>query len=121
MKMTPGNHLSASINPDKRRTRRHAPKGSTTAHATRNTLGLGPNIAARVLDLSEGGIRLLLREDLPRGQEFELTLESAAANHPVKVLGRVVWSVATADGQFCVGACFQKPLSYASLQALSRQ
>src|SRR5436853_7296772 len=102
MKMTLGNHLSASISRDKRRNRRQAPKGSTTAYATRNALGLGPNISVCVLDLSEAGIRLLLKEHLPQGREFEVTLESAAANHPVKVLARVVWSIATADGRFCV-------------------
>jgi len=81
---------------------------------------LGSNVAVSLLDLSETGVRLLLKENLRIGQEFELTLESAASR-PVRAVAQVVWSIATAEGQFCVGARFQKALSYAALQALSRQ
>src|SRR5689334_19318459 len=87
-----------------RRVRRHAPKGSTRLHACRNALGLGPNIAAALLDVSEAGVRLLLREGLTVGHEFEVRLEGAA--HSVKRIARVIWCVATADGLFCVGASF---------------
>ena len=104
---------------NKRASRRHCPKGSTKAQATRNALGLGRNIAVRVLDISETGVRLLVKEELPVKREFEVTLESAASR-PVKVVAEVIWSVATADGHFCVGARFQKPLSYAALQGLAR-
>jgi len=103
---------------NQRASRRQPPKRSTKVVATRNALGLGPNIAFRVLDLSETGIRLLLKEELRIGREFEITLESAASR-PVRTVAQVVWCVATADGQFCVGARFQKPISYASLQGLS--
>ncbi len=105
---------------EKRASRRHSPKGTTRAKVTRSALGLGPNIALDVLDLSETGVRLLLKEDLKRGQEFEVVLESAACR-PVKTVAEVIWSLATADGKFCVGARFVKLLSYRDLQALSRQ
>lgn len=102
-----------------RRHRRQPPKQSTKVRAFRNALGLGPNIASEVLDLSESGVRLLLTENLRAGTEFEVSLESAA-HKPVRVLAQIVWSVATAQGLFVVGASFQKALPYATLQALSR-
>ena len=105
--------------PNHRASRRYPPKRSTRVRATRNSLGLGPNIALAVLDLSETGIRLLLGENLRRGQEFEVVLESAGSR-PVKVVAGVVWSVGTAEGQFCVGARFQKLIGYADVQALTR-
>jgi hypothetical protein len=119
--MTQTTPLPRPIRPNQRRSRRQPPKGSTKARVTRNALGLGPNIAVTVLDLSETGVRLLLKEELADGQEFEVTLEGAAVGRPVKAVAQVVWCVATADGQFCIGASFPKPITYASLQALSRQ
>src|SRR3954452_15779498 len=92
---------------NQRASRRQPPKGSTKVRATRNALGLGSNVAVSLLDLSETGVRLLLKENLRIGQEFELTLESAASR-PVRAVAQVIWSIATAEGQFCVGACFQK-------------
>lgn len=103
---------------NKRLSRRQAPKGSTKAVAYPNWLGLGANIALAVLDVSETGIRLLVRE-LPRNGEFEINLESIA-HRPVKTLAQVVWSCPTADGNFVLGARFDKSLPYAALQALAR-
>jgi hypothetical protein len=115
----------AQVNPtpirrNQRACRRQLPKGSTKAQATRNSLGLGPNIAVNVLDISERGVRLLLKEKLAPGHEFEVVLESAASR-PVKVVAEVIWMVEAADGRFCVGARFVKPISYAEMRALSRQ
>jgi hypothetical protein len=111
---------SSSPRSNRRSSRRQPPKNSTRVRATRNALGLGPNIAVGILDLSETGVRLMLKEDLRCGQEFEVTLQSVG-NRQVKVVAQVIWSVATADGCFCVGARFQKPIRYGDLHELSRE
>jgi hypothetical protein len=116
---TPEFTTAAGTPRNQRASRRRSPKSSTRARATRNPLGLGPNIAVSVLDISEGGVRLLLKEDLRPGQEFEVNLESDA-RRSVKMVARVIWSVATNDGRYCVGSCFLKPLGYADLQGLAR-
>lgn len=103
---------------NQRRCRRQAPRGSTRVCAYRNPLGLGPNIALAILDVSEEGIRLLMQE-LPAGKEFEINLEGVARK-AVKVLAEIAWSVPTADGKFVVGARFQKSLPYVELQAISK-
>lgn len=105
--------------PNKRLSRRLGVKRSTRAQAFRNALGLGPNIALTVLDVSESGVRLQLKEELPVGREFELNLESPGGK-PFKVEARVMWVVAAADGTFVVGARFAKLLPYAELTSLSR-
>jgi hypothetical protein len=103
-----------------RRHRRQLPKGSTKARAYRNHLGLGPNIAVAVLDVSESGVRLLLKEDLPIGREFEVELESIA-HKAVKLHAEVIWSLATADGKYCVGSRFTKDIDYGFLISIARQ
>ena len=46
-------------------------------------MGLGANIAVRVLDLSDSGVRLLVRRAVKPGQEVEVTLESIGLVKPV--------------------------------------
>src|SRR5438128_2163012 len=55
--------------PNRRHSRRQPPKGSVRAFCRKGTLGLGPNIAVRLLDLSEGGAQLVVSEELQPGQE----------------------------------------------------
>src|SRR5438445_3513930 len=85
-----------------RRSRRAAPKGSTKARAYKGPMGLGPNLAVAILDVSETGIRLVLKNDLPKGQEIECNLDNVSAR-PIKVIADVLWSLPMADGNFCVG------------------
>lgn len=103
---------------NRRRARRQGPAGTTRVRAYANALGLGPNVALAVLDLSETGARLLLKQEVPAGREIEVRLEGNSRS--VKALARVVWSVPAADGSFCAGAEFAKPLAYAELSALAR-
>jgi hypothetical protein len=116
---SPSNQASIPPRKNQRRARRQAPRNSTKARVTRTTMGLGANIAVSVLDVSETGIRLVLKENLPTGHEFEVTLESQSSR-PVKVAARVIWSLALGDGNFCVGATFNKSLSYTDLSSLAR-
>jgi hypothetical protein len=104
---------------NKRRSRRQQPKISTKARAYGNPYGLGPNIASGILDLSETGVRLLLKKELPIGKVFEVVLE-AVGGKMVKVVAQVVWTVPAADGTFVVGAHFQKNVNYLDLVTLTR-
>ena len=111
--------LSNPSRPNLRRARRQIAKGSTKARAFRNWLGLGPNIGVRVLDISETGVRLVVSEEMALGREFELELEGPGSR-PLKMLANVVWCIKTENGGYCIGACFQKVLPYATLGALTR-
>jgi hypothetical protein len=105
--------------PNKRRSRRQAPKKSTRVACYKGSLGLGQNLALTVLDVSETGIRLLINTELTPGQEVLVNLEGASPR-PVKLPGRLIWSVPAGEGRFCVGVQFEKSLPYADLQALAR-
>lgn len=102
-----------------RSSHRQKPKGSTRAAAFHSWHGLGKNLAVSVLDVSETGVRLLLRKDLPIGHEFEIKLDGAASKS-VKTVAQVIWSVPAADGNFVIGARFHTPISYAELHLLAK-
>jgi hypothetical protein len=105
--------------PNKRHVRRLPPEGGTKAYLSGNPLGLGANLAVSVLDLSESGVRLVVKTQLRRGQGLEVHLEHLTSR-PVKAHAEVVWCLPGAEGRFVVGARFDRPLPYADLLALAR-
>lgn len=104
---------------NQRRSRRQAPKSCTRIIAYSNAFGFGKNVALQILDVSETGIRLLVKRDLPVGLEFEIKLESAGTNS-VKTTATIVWSIQATDGQWVVGASFAKPINYRDLHSLAK-
>jgi hypothetical protein len=97
----------------------HAQRG-VRAVCRRGNLDLGKNIALSVLDVSEDGIRLVVREPLKEKEEVFLTLSTIAHVRPLKRLGDVAWVVASADGTYCIGVRLAKRLSYAELSRMVR-
>lgn len=106
---------------NRRSSRRRTAKLSTKVTCFKGSLGLGHNLAVKVLDLSETGIRIVLKSALPTGQEIEVSLQGPYHCRPFKVLARVMWCVEAADGTFCVGAHFQKGLCYSGLLDMTSQ
>jgi hypothetical protein len=105
---------------NRRLNRRLSAQRRIKAECRRGSMDLGKNIAVAVLDVSEDGIRLVVREPLKDKEEVLLTLTTTADLRSLKRLGSVAWAVATADGTFCVGVRLHKRLSYADLSRLVR-
>jgi hypothetical protein len=80
---------------------------------------LGPDLAVRLLDLSETGARLLVKEALEKGQEVEVTFSAPGFPRPWKVLAYLVRCEPAADGSYRAAARFQKPLPYRDLHRLT--
>ena len=99
---------------------RRSPKGATRVSCRRGCLGLGPNIAVTLLDVSETGARLIVKGALIPGQEIELGLLAPGCVREYSVPGEVVWSVETASGAHCIGVQFEKRLSYSAVQDVGR-
>lgn len=105
-------------NRNRRLSRRRTPKRTTRAICLKGSFGLGRNLALSVLDFSETGIRLVIKEALVVGQEVEVSVEGVLLRQPVKLPGVVVWCTPTADGTFCVGVHFEKTVPFSTFQAL---
>ena len=105
--------------PNRRASRRRPVKASVRAVCLKGTLGLGKNIAIRVLDVSEGGACLVVRVPLEKGQEVEVCLNPAGAAREAKRKGQVAWTVCR-DGEIHIGVRFDKLLTYASLGDLCK-
>ncbi len=104
---------------NRRASRRQPARCNARIECRKGSLGLGRNLVKRFLDLSETGVRLLLSDELTRGQEAEILFEPRGAGKPIKRIGRVVWSVKAGEDGYCVGVHFDKPLSYVFVQDLA--
>ena len=78
----------------------------------RGAAGLGPNLGLSVLDVSETGVRLVVKEALRPGRVVSLALEGASNARPLERRGTVAWSMPLADGSHCVGVSFHTHLAY---------
>ena len=90
----------------------------TTATCHRGTLGLGPDLALSVLDLSDIGGRIVLTAPLDRGQVVEVTLLAPGWSAAVKRLGVVVWSEETGIEGCEAGIIFSRSLEFNDLREL---
>lgn len=105
--------------PNRRLNRRQQPKRTTKATCRLGVIGTGPNLTLAILDVSETGLRLLVKSPLEPGRQVEVTLEALWRHQPLCVPAEVVWCIPTADGKHCTGLKFSKRLSYADFQALA--
>lgn len=81
--------------------------------------GMGPNIALAAIDLSQTGIRLLVKSALKVGQEIEIELMGLNLVRPIKVKAEVAWCD-PANEEICfVGARFCKALNYIDFARLT--
>ena len=97
---------------------RRPAKRSSRATCQKGSLGLGADLALRLVDLSETGVRLLLRTELGAGQEVEVGILAQGQGRPVRRLANVVWCVA-AEAGYVAGLRFQRALGYAEYQQLT--
>jgi hypothetical protein len=79
---------------------------------------LRPDVALALLDLSENGVRLVTREALAPVQRVFLVLEGPGGR-PARRQGTVAWSVAAADGTYCVGVKLLRRLGPEEMRTLA--
>jgi hypothetical protein len=96
---------------------RKLPKG-TRCRCRKGMLGIGPDLAVALMDLSQVGALILLKAALEPKQRVVLELYSVASPKPVNVEARVVRCEPAAEGTCLVGVRFERNLPYAELQRL---
>jgi hypothetical protein len=101
-----------------RRSIRRPTRQTTKVICFGGKLGLGPNIANQILDISETGARLRVKEECVKNQELELHLSGLSHRRPVRMRGEVVWCVRTNEGDYCVGVQFRGCLPFKDVQLL---
>jgi hypothetical protein len=109
----------ASKPANRRSSQRKTPRRSVRIECRKGALGLGPNIACGFLDVSEGGVRMIVKEELEVGGEAEVILSSHGIKDAIKRVANVCWLVTLEGGQHAVGLHFQKLIAYRDVQLLA--
>jgi PilZ domain len=105
---------------NRRRSRRLPLNSSARIECRKGSLGLGPNLAVSLLDISENGIRMVLKAGVAKGQEVEISCQGGGSARPTRCQATVAWALPLEDGTCCVGLNFQSPLPYGLIQRLAR-
>ena len=103
---------------NRRAAARRSPKRTTQVICYANALGLGPNIAVALLDVSESGARLKVKVPIELNKEIEINLTGIGHRQPLKVIGQVVWCVPIEGGSHAIGVKFVRYLPYRDLLEL---
>lgn len=103
---------------NRRRSIRRQARRTTKVTLYRGPMGLGSNLAIKILDLSETGTRLLIATELTQREEVEINLLGMGQARPVRLPAEVVWCIETKEGEFCVGIQFRRPLNFRDLQGM---
>ena len=104
---------------NRRSSRRSALRGTVRVECRKGALGLGPDLVKFPLDISETGVRLVLKVALAEGQEVEVLISGGHAK-PLKRTGRVIWSVPTEGNCHVVGLRFDGYLPFGELQGMTK-
>lgn len=83
-------------------------------------MGLGPDLALGLLDVSEDGLGVRLKVAVAAGDEAEIVLTAPGTRKAFKLLGEVRWCHDAADGTFHVGIRLRRRLPYAELSDLAQ-
>jgi hypothetical protein len=98
---------------------RRVARGRIAVECRRGLMGLGPNLATAVRDLSQVGACIAAKQELPPGEEVELTLTAPGQGKPIKLHATVVRSDADPAAGWLLGCRFRRPLTYGELQNLT--
>jgi len=104
---------------NRRRSQRRKPRTSVKVQCRKGSHGLGADIASTVLDLSDSGVRMVIKQGLDVPSEVEIIIAGYGMKSNIKRLGNVRWQVKLENGQYCVGIEFQKHIEYRDWQNLA--
>jgi hypothetical protein len=112
------NEAAATIH-NRRLCVRRPSKRTVKSTCRKGLFDFGTNLALTILDVSESGICMLVKERLDHNQQVTFTLEGVSHRRPLRHTARVIWCMETADQKFCVGCRFDKRLPWAEMGKLA--
>jgi hypothetical protein len=104
---------------DRRMSDRRRPRPGTRVDVRRGGLGLGPNIALELVDVSAGGAKVLVRGHVRRGDRVVVGVRPPTKGWEVRTQSEVCWCLVAKDGTALVGVRFQRPLTLGEVDELT--
>jgi len=106
---------------EKRLSRRRLPKGRVKLSLQLGVTGCAPNLSLSLLNLSETGACMAVKQAVEPGREVTAELEAQAFVRPVVCAGNVAWCKPAEGGAFMVGITFRQRLPYYLYRELTQE
>ena len=97
---------------DHRRMKRRPAKHSIAVICRKGTLGLGPNLAIKLRDISVDGAQLFVKSSLNLGDDVELTFSAQGFPDPLVCEATVMWCSSIEGNGYRIGVKFADSLDY---------
>ena len=107
--------------PNRRKSNRKTIRSQVKVECRQSPFGVGNVLPAQLLNISEGGLCLALREGLAPKEVVELQILALSQTKAIVCLATVCWLVPLDNGDICVGLVFQNKLSLAEVLQISKQ
>jgi len=107
-------------NRERRASRRRPIRSGIQVTLRAGSLGLGPNLAAGVIDVSEDGLCVRLTAPLAKSTEAEVSFDRVGYGRPLKMKADVCWCVGDAETGYRAGLRLRKRLPYVDYLDLTR-
>ena len=108
--------MRSTVDPkEHRRMVRRLVKKTTLGTCQKGNSGLGPVLETRLHDISEDGIRVILKVPMAPGDEIEISITPIGTGRPLTVEAAIVWCSKEQGSGFCVAGKFLSPLSYEAI------
>ncbi len=104
---------------NRRRSQRRKARTSVKVQCRKGAHGLGADLAITVLDISDSGVRLVVKQALDLSGEVEIIISGYGMKQPIKRIAEVRWQLQLENGHFCAGIEFQKHIDYRDWQNLA--
>lgn len=104
---------------ERRIVRRRPLKKGVGLTVRKGTMGLGPNLAAGGVELSDDGMQVKVKSELKEGDEVEIGLVGIGRSKPMTLIADVRWCRPDDEGDlFLLGIKFRRRLLYADISQL---
>ena len=97
---------------ERRESKRRPARSSVAIEVRKGTMGLGPNLALHLLDLSVDGAGVLMKGELQEKDDVEMLLSGNGVRTTIKRIARVRWVTKLESGHFIMGFSFEKQLPF---------
>ena len=104
---------------DRRVADRKPPRSGSRVEVRRGLLGMSPDVALRLLDISEGGAQVRVKCALRPGEQIEVALWPPGNVQSVRGPGVVCWCLPTPIGEFRIGLRLRRHLPVEVLRHLA--
>lgn len=71
---------------------------------------------AKLVDMCQGGVGLVIRDSLNEGDKIVVELTPPTGRHPITHMAEVRWSQPLVDGLYRIGCSFEHRLDFAEMQ-----